>query len=306
MLKAPRAIATVKVSDIKPLFVKRRGLTLRLVALIGVSVALMALDYGRQEPDLLRSGLSTLVYPVQIAVHAPLSAVQWLSERLASRRQLLTENVRLHTRQVVMKAQLQKLAALKAENARLRELLSSTRRMGERLSIAEIMRLDLDPYRQQIVINRGRTHGVYVGQPIIDAHGIFGQIIEVGRYTAHALLITDSNHSIPVEINRNGLRTIAQGTGKPNLLALPYLPNNANIEVGDLLVASGLGERFPRGYPVAKVTRIQRNPGERFAQVEAEPAARLDRSREVLLVWKRPMQTTIAEPGDSSEPAASP
>ena len=298
-----RRLATVEVSDIKPLFVKRRGLILRLTALLGLSVALMVMDYGRQEPDVLREWLSTIVYPIQVTVHAPLSTVEWLGERLASRRHLLTENARLRTRQVVMEAQLQKLAALKAENARLRELLSSTKRMGERLSIAEIMRLDLDPYRQQIVINRGSANGVYVGQPIIDAHGIFGQITQTGRYTANALLITDSNHSIPVEVNRNGLRTIAQGTGKPNLLELPYLPNNADIQVGDLLVASGLGERFPRGYPVAEVTRIQRNPGERFAQVEAEPAARLDRSREVLLVWKRPAQAAAGD-DDASGPAA--
>jgi len=186
-----------------------------------------------------------------------------------------------------MQAQLQKLAALEAENSRLREMLASTEHMSERLSIAEIMRLDMNPYRQRIVINRGSVDKVYVGQPIIDAYGVMGQITEVGPRSAIALLITDANHSLPVEVIRNGLRTIAQGSGKDNLLELPYLTNNADIRAGDMLVTSGLDGRFPRGYPVARVLRVESDGSDQFARITATPIAHLDRSLEVLLVWRQ-------------------
>lgn len=280
---------------IKPLFIKTQSLNLRLTLLIALSLTLIVLDDRAQELRYLRQALSAVVYPLQVAVDLPFSTIGWLNERLVSHQQLSTENIRLRTQAQIMQAQLQKLAALEAENGRLREMLATTEHMSERLSIAEIMRLDLNPYRQRIVINRGSLDKVYVGQPIIDAYGVMGQITEVGPKTAIALLITDANHSLPVEVTRNGLRTIAQGSGKDNLLELPYLPNNADIQAGDVLVTSGLDGRFPRGYPVAKVLKIESGRGEQFASITATPIAHLDRSLEVLLVWRRDATSTASK-----------
>lgn len=266
-----------------------------MTLLIALSLTLIVLDDRAQELRYLRQALSAVVYPLQVAVDLPFSTIGWLNERLVSHQQLSTENIRLRTQAQIMQAQLQKLAALEAENGRLREMLATTEHMGERLSIAEIMRLDLNPYRQRIVINRGSLDKVYVGQPIIDAYGVMGQITEVGPKTAIALLITDANHSLPVEVTRNGLRTIAQGSGKDNLLELPYLPNNADIQVGDVLVTSGLDGRFPRGYPVAKILKIESGRGEQFASITATPIAHLDRSLEVLLVWRRDATSTASK-----------
>ena len=271
---------------IKPLFLKTRALNLRLVLLVVAAVALMIYDSGQSTR--LRLVIGTLVYPVQLAVDLPVRLAREGLDDIRSRRNLLSENEGLRTRQVLLEAQIQKLAVLQAENARLRELLQSSSRLDDRLSIAEIMGMDLDPYRQRITINRGLLHQVHVGQPIIDAHGVMGQITQVNLSTSMALLITDANHSLPVEVNRNGLRTVAQGTGEGRWLMLPYLPRNADIREGDLLITSGLGGRFPRGYPVATVGTIDRQGQGRFAQVRAEVTAQVDRSREVLLIWDHP------------------
>ena len=168
------------------------------------------------------------------------------------------------------------------EQARLRELLDSSFEVGEKVLVAELMSVNLDPYKHQIVINKGELHHIYRGQPLLDADGVMGQVVHVGPYTSTAVLITDTSHATPVQVNRNGLRTIALGSGTINRLELPYLPNNSDILVGDLLITSGLGGRFPPGYPVAMVTDIQQDPGQAFARITATPKAKLDRSREVL------------------------
>jgi rod shape-determining protein MreC len=146
--------------------------------------------------------------------------------------------------------------------------------------------VDLDPYRHRIALNRGEHAGVYPGQALLDADGIVGQVIRVNPLSAEAILISDPSHATPVQLNRNGLRTVALGVGDIARIDLPFLPNSADILVGDLLVSSGLGDAFPAGYPVARVTRVERRPGESFARVEAEPTAALNRTREVLLVWE--------------------
>ena len=151
--------------------------------------------------------------------------------------------------------------------------------------VAEILAVDLDPYRQRFSINRGLGDGVYVGQALLDANGVVGQIVGVEAFTSEAVLISDADHAVPVSVNRNGLRTIAVGTGDSGRLSLPYLTNSADIGPGDLLVSSGLGGVFPSGYPVGRVLEVHRRPGQSFAEVIAEPAAELDRDREVLLVW---------------------
>jgi len=184
---------------------------------------------------------------------------------------------------------MQKLAALEVENIRLRELLDSSFEVGEKVLIAELMSVNLDPYKHQVVINKGELHDVYPGQPLVDADGVMGQIVHAGPYSSTAILITDTSHAIPVQVNRNGLRTIALGSGSINRLELPYIPNSADIRPGDLLTTSGLGGRFPPGYPVATVETVEHDPGSAFASVNATPLAHLNSSREVLLVWPSPV-----------------
>jgi len=198
--------------------------------------------------------------------------------------------------------------ALEAENMRMRNLLDSSFKIGDRVLIAELVAVDLDPYRQQVLINKGTSSGVYEGQPVLDANAVMGQVTHVNPLTATVLLITDARHALPVQVNRNGLRTVALGTGRINVLELPHLPNNADISVGDLLITSGLGGHFPPGYPVAEVTSVVREPGQPFAVVEARPMAHLDRTREALLVWTLDTRPTIpaaddAGNGQSEEPA---
>lgn len=258
-----------------------------------LSTVLMVMDHRYRNLESVRSSLSVIVYPLQLAIELPGSISDWFSEALSSRRELQEENVSLRTQHIMQKVQMQKLAALEAENIRLRGLLDASFEVGEKRLIAELMSVNLDPYKHQIVINKGTLDDVFPGQPILDADGVMGQIVHAGPYTSTAILITDTSHAIPVQVNRNGLRTIAIGSGTINRLELPYIPNNSDILPGDLLITSGLGGRFPPGYPVARVGAVQHDPGRSFAQVVAEPLAHLNRSREVLLVW--PGEITVLE-----------
>ncbi|NOX08200.1 MAG: rod shape-determining protein MreC [Gammaproteobacteria bacterium] len=271
----------------KLLFSQGPALTTRLVVFVLISLILMTVDHRQQHLETLRSKLSIIAYPMQWLVDLPTTASEWIEETLVSRRTLADENTRLKTQNLLLQAQRQKLDALEAENQRLRSLLDSSFKISDRVLIAELLSVDLDPYRHQILLNKGSNDGVYAGQALIDAQGIMGQIIHIGPFSASAMLITDPAHAIPVQVNRNGLRTIALGTGNLDRLNLPHLPNNADIKIGDLLVSSGLGGRFPPGYPVARITRIKQHPGQAFAEVSALPLARLNRSREVLLVWQQ-------------------
>ncbi len=254
----------------------------------------MVMDHRYKNLETVRSGLSVIVYPLQLAIELPGSISDWFSESLSSRRELQEENASLRTQQIMQKIQMQKLAALEAENIRLRGLLDASFEVGEKRLIAELMSVNLDPFKHQIVINKGSLDDVFPGQPILDAEGVMGQIVHAGPYTSTAVLITDASHAIPVQVNRNGIRSIAIGSGTINRLELPYIPNNSDILPGDLLITSGLGGRFPPGYPVAVVGAVQHDPGHSFAQVMAEPLAQLNRSREVLLVW--PGEITVLEP----------
>jgi rod shape-determining protein MreC len=253
----------------------------------------MVMDHKYKSLESVRDALSLLIYPIQLTVELPGSVTDWFNETLATRRRLQEEIDSLRTQQFVQQAQMQKFAALQAENIRLRELLDSSFEVGEKVLIAELMSVNLDPYKHQVVINKGELHDIYPGQPLVDAEGVMGQIVHAGPYTSTAMLITDTSHAIPIQVNRNGLRSIALGSGTINRLDLPYIPNSADIQPGDLLITSGLGGRFPPGYPVATVTAVQHDPGNAFAAVVATPLAHLNRSREVLLIW--PSQTTVIE-----------
>jgi rod shape-determining protein MreC len=255
---------------------------------VALAVGLIVADHRYRHLDLLRSTLAVLVYPLHYVASLPSILGRSVEGRLAKEEDLRDRNTRLERQNLVLKARLQRFEALEAENMRLRDLLGSSFKIGERVLIAELLSVDLDPYRQQVLINKGSSSGVFVGQPVLDANAVMGQVVEVNPVSATVLLITDASHALPVQVNRNGLRTIAAGTGLVNELELPHLPNNADIREGDLLVTSGLGGHFPPGYPVARVTEVRREPGKPFATVIAAPTARLDRSREVLLVWTLP------------------
>lgn len=250
-----------------------------------VSLSLMILDHRDDHLSRLRQAFSVLVYPIQVSVNLPFKTWQWASTSLADRAALLSENAELKAEQLSYNVRLQRMAALEAENTRLRAILDSSARVGDRVLVAQILAVDLDPYRQRFWINRGLGDGVFVGQALLDANGVVGQIVRVQAFTSEAVLISDADHAVPVSVNRNGLRTIVVGTGDSGRLSLPYLTNSADIEPGDLLVSSGLGGVFPSGYPVGWVQEVHRRPGQSFAEVIAEPAAELDRDREVLLVW---------------------
>ena len=257
----------------------------RLVLLSAISMAMMVMDY-RESVYLMRfrQAASVIVYPLQVAVDKPLSAWGWARDTFVSHTTLLDENARLKDELLNHDVRLQRMAALEAENDRLRAMLDSSRRVADRLLVAEILAVDLDPFRQRFTINRGLRDGAYVGQALLDGNGVVGQIDIVDAFTSQAVLISDSSHGLPVAVNRTGLRTIALGTGDTGLLNLPYLTNSTDVREGDLLVSSGLGGVFPPGYPVARVTVVQRRPGQSFARVIAEPSAGLDRGGEVLLV----------------------
>ncbi|MDX1654972.1 MAG: rod shape-determining protein MreC [Candidatus Competibacteraceae bacterium] len=269
------------------LFAPETATNLRVVLFVLASVVLMTLDHRHHHLELVRDVLSAAVYPAQYLVQAPFEAGGWLSENLKSLNTLKQENQQLRRRQLQLNVQLQRLSALEAENRRLRALLDSSTTLGQRVQIAELLTVDLDPYdRHQILINRGSHHGVQQGQPLLDQAGIVGQIVHAGPLTANGVLITDPNHALPVQVVRNGLRSLAVGTGRSQELSLPYIPNNEDIRPGDLLVTSGLGGRFPPGYPVARVSQVAFDPSRPFARITARPTAHLDRIREVLLMME--------------------
>ncbi len=288
----------------QPLFQQGTGALARLLLLVALATGLMVWDHQANHLETVRGFLSGAIAPLRYVVSAPTAFFGWGSQQVQSRAQLIERINELERENLELRARQQQFATIKSENKRLRNLLDATADRDERVLVAELLSVDLDPYRQQVVINQGATDGAYKGQPIIDAHGVMGQIEHVGPFTATALLISDPNHALPVQINRNGLRTVAAGTGEPDRLELLYIPNSADIREGDLVVTSGLGGRFPPNYPVARVVKVDRRPGQPFAQVIAEPRARLGRSREVLLVWSDSSEArALGDEADTGESA---
>jgi rod shape-determining protein MreC len=279
------------------------ALGLRLLLLAGLSLLLQYIDHRDDYLDTLRKAIGAAVYPLRVIVDAPVSAWNWLDESTATRNELELENSRLQTERLLTQARLQRFSALEAENARLRAMLEARERMRERVRVAEIMSVSANPFRHVLVVDKGTSDDVYDGQAIVDSEGVVGQVIEAGVASSQCLLISDPGHDLPVEVNRNGLRTIARGTGDFNRLDLPFLPNNADIEPGDLLVTSGLGGVFPAGYPVAIVDTVTRIPQEPFAAVTATPSAALNQIREVMLIWSAPPVDTLTEADPATEEA---
>lgn len=274
--------------DSDPRAFRNTGAGLRLVTLCILSLGIMVLDQQNEHLQGVRRILSATVYPIRLIIDAPFSFGHWIADSTATREELRVDNTRLQEQNLIQSIRLQRLVALEAENARLRALLDSTTRAPGRVLIGEILSIDMNPFRHRITINKGSQDGIFVGQALIDADGIIGQIVRDQIFSSEALLITDIEHALPVEIVRTRLRTIAVGTGDLEKLSLPFLPRNADVQDGDILVTSGLGGTFPPGYPVGSVSTKSIDSGKPFIQVTARPAADLNRIREVLLIWPDP------------------
>lgn len=253
-----------------------------------VSFLLISVDSTQQHLSAVRAGLGVLIYPLQYTVSLPVQMVDAVAEGISSRRMLLGDNRNLRDENLLLRNRAQKFAALESENRRLRALLDSTAELGEEVVVADVLAIETNAAKRQIVINKGSHQHVYVGQPVADAHGILGQVVDVSRFASTAILLTDARHAIPVQINRNGLRAIASGGDTNEGLFLSFVPNNADVITGDLVVSSGLDHRFPAGYPVGEVTGIDMLAREPFARIQVKPAAHVGSVREVLLVWPRP------------------
>lgn len=256
------------------------------LAVYGIlTIGLMVADHHDSYVSQLRQTLGLITDPLVKLVNLPGHLWRSAADNLADRDHLQQRNHELEQQWLETRAQLNRMSALQAENQRLRELLQSSTRLGEKVLVAELLRVDLDPYSHRVVLNKGDRDGIYAGQPIADANGIVGQIERVSALHAYAMLISDPSHAIPVVVNRNGLRSVAYGLGMTDQLVLRDITSSADIRPGDLLVTSGLGGRFPAGFPVGTVAEIAEDAGSTFRQVRIKPSAQLDRSREVLLVW---------------------
>ena len=287
----------------KPIFGRGPSLQLRLFLAVIISIAAIVADSRFGVFSHVRVYLSSLVSPLQYMANAPGIMLDTMSTQVQTRAGLIEQTKQQEQQLFTLRSRLLKMDHLEHENQRLRELLGSPVHKESRKMVAELLSVDSDPFSHQVLINKGALDGVYNGQPVINDQGVIGQVLHVGSTTSRVLLITDSSHGIPVRVLRNDLRAIASGSGELDKLELRNLPRNTDVQVGDLLVTSGLGGRFPEGYPVATVTRSDYVEGKPFAQIEAKPLVALDRLRYLLLLWtdKKPE----VHDKDALEPAAS-
>jgi rod shape-determining protein MreC len=284
------------------LFVKESSAGARLFIWALVALALILADLRFNNLTSTRSVLGGILAPIYWVADIPAKIGNWGEENVSSRSHLIEENRRLRAEALVLKARVQKMAALSAGNTRLRALLNSTALVQDDVLVAELNGVSADPQRHHIRLNKGLDDGVFMGQPLIDAEGLMGQVVEVSGSSSRVLLITDSSHALPVQINRNGVRAIAEGTGRLDQLRLRHLAATTDVQVGDVLVTSGLGQRYPVGYPVGVVSEVNRDPGQAFARVSARPSAALNRSRHVLLVFSGEQPESASSESSDGEP----
>jgi rod shape-determining protein MreC len=260
------------------------ALNTKFIIFVVLSFILLINDQRNNYLSILRNSIAIAIYPLQSAVEIPSRFTNWFDLRIKSKEILIQENQTLLSQQKINSSILQRYEALEQENERLKQILNAASNLDNKVEITRIISVNVNPYRHTIVIDKGERDGVYEGQVLLDADGVIGQILHTNFLTSEAILISDSDHALPVEINRNGLRTIVLGNGSYTKLNVPYIPNNADIEIGDLLVTSGLGGKFPSGYPVAKVEFIESDLSEQFYKVSAKPIAYLNQVREVMLL----------------------
>ncbi len=232
-----------------------------------------------------RSVLTSVISPLRVMVDTPARMINWLEINIAQQHQLVGENAQLRTEQLILKAKIQQLTALREENEQLRALLRSSSKVSGKVLVAQLLAVDLAPFTRQVILNKGKRDNVFVGQAVLDAYGVMGQVIEVNRSSSRVLLISDARSAVPVQDTRTGTRSIAVGQGVSNDLQLLFVTDTADFQVGDSLETSGLGKHFPVSYPVGVISEVTHKAGERFSQVTVYPSAHLDSSRQVLLVW---------------------
>ena len=254
-----------------------------------LSVVLMFYDRKGGFLDTARYGLQAAIYPLQLAVNSPSAAWNWLEENFATREKLQGEVDQLRNELRAQQLVTMRQAALERENATLRGLNTALPEVIERRLIGEVISVETSTkVRQRLLVNRGGTHGVFKSQPVITGDGVLGQVFRTGPFSSEVILITDPEHMLPVQVVRSGVRTIALGTGRSTSLELPYVPQNYDVKVGDLVVTSGLDGVFPFGLPVARITKVELDPTQPLAQIYAVPLAGIERDREVLFIWQRP------------------
>jgi rod shape-determining protein MreC len=279
----------------KRLFAKGKYRSNRFVFACALSFIIMAADYHYHALGQARSVFTLVVSPLQYLVDYPVRMVGWVHSLVSSKKSLIDENIQLRYQQTLLEAKLQKLLVIRNENSQLKELLSASSAVSDRAMAAEILAVDTTASRQLLILNKGKQDQVYIGQPVLDAKGVTGQVIDVGMKTSTVLLISDSKSAVPVRNNRTGERAILIGTNNMSKLFLINLPKSSSITKGDLLVTSGLGRRYPEGYPVGQVEAIQTLPGDDFIKVTVSPVAQLNRSRLVLLIWPDKEETELTK-----------
>lgn len=266
----------------------------------------MVLDHRQHLLSPVRNVLSAVVAPIQYLVDKPIKLVSAIGTNFSSRQVLLAENAELHAQQMLLQAQLQKLIALENENTQLRALLTASERIRNmQVAVAQLLEVNTDPLMSEIVLDKGLKEEVYIGQPVLDAKGVMGQVIQVGSLTSRVLLLNDLRSAIPVQNSRSGIRGLVIGKGKLLDLELTDIPLTADVKVGDILVTSGLGGRYPAGYPVGMVKVIKHNPGEQFAQIIVTSTAKLNQSQQVLLIWP-PNKLLVDAPKQSDRDKTNP
>ena len=259
--------------------------TVRVMVLMAMSVAIMLIDHRTQQLEGLRNILKTAIYPVMYISTIPREVFRGVTGSMESSSELQTDNKSLRQENLLLHSRLEKLHSLEADNLRLKRLLGQSEQIAERVLLAELVEVSLEPYTQRISLNKGSRDGVYVGQPVINGDGVVGQVVHTSQFQSTVTLLTDPGSAVPVMVIRNGLRGVLFGTGVRNKLSLPYLTADADIKVGDVLISSGMGGRFPTGYPVATVTKIKQQPSDEFLTISTLPVTQLDHGREVLLIW---------------------
>jgi len=266
----------------KTIFIRGLATRFRVVFFVVLS-GILLLSTDNMAP--YRGYFVTLVSPLQFIASAPMVVLDDISEYFKSRVSLLNDNAMLRRQQLNLSDRLLKLEHLEKENQRLAALLGSQVNASQKKLIARVQMVDTDPFKLQVVIDKGAKDHVFVGQPVIDEHGVVGQVIDVSQFSSRVLLIADNNHAIPLRNNRNDVRLIGLGKGDLHQLELQFVTKNTDVKLGDLLVTSGLGERFPEGYPVARVAEIENQGSQIYSKIKIEPIAKLDRLRYLLLIW---------------------
>lgn len=281
-----------------PLFAGTVAGTLRLLAYLALAMVLMVLDHRNGWTWRVRYAAAVVVEPLYRLAGAPSAGLHALTVAFAERKTLTEQNQRLREDLLLANAKLNRMASVAEQNQRLKELLDTQRSLELNVQLARVIGIDLGSAGQRLMLGVGANNGIHVGQPVIDAHGVMGQVVHVLPSTSVVMLVTDPAHAIPVSIERTGLRTIAYGTRDGGTLSLPNIPVAADVRVGDRLVTSGLGGRFPPGFPVGTIKRVRPATTGMFLDASAVPAADIGRSQDVLLLHDQ------AEPVGPPAPAA--